>query len=96
MTTNSTIKSLFQRNRLPLSVGLAILISTSWALAGGYAADCYVVSAGIDNYPRANKLQGCLNDARNTTAAFKAQQGLIFQKVSWRPHRGAQSWVICS
>ena len=43
--------------------------------------DCYIVSAGVDNYRNANKLNGCLNDARNTVAAFKSQTGTLFRKV---------------
>ena len=81
MTTIPTSKSYTRLYRIPLSVMLAILVSASWAITEGYAADCYVISAGVDNYPRANKLQGCLNDARNTTAAYKSQEGLMFQKV---------------
>ncbi|MCS7045616.1 MAG: caspase family protein [Gemmataceae bacterium] len=42
---------------------------------------CYIVAAGVDNYPHANRLRGCLNDARNTVAAFKSQTGAIFRKV---------------
>lgn len=54
-----------------------------YALSAGFgrAADCYVLSAGVDNYPHANKLHGCLNDARNTAAAFRAQKGLLFGAV---------------
>jgi Caspase domain len=43
--------------------------------------DCYIIAAGIDNYIHANELNGCLNDARNTVAAFKAQTGVTFRKV---------------
>jgi hypothetical protein len=42
---------------------------------------CYIVSAGVDNYRNANKLNGCLNDARNTVAAFRGQIGARFSKV---------------
>jgi hypothetical protein len=42
---------------------------------------CFIVSAGVDNYQRANKLNGCLNDARNTVEAFRAQTGKLFGKV---------------
>jgi hypothetical protein len=43
--------------------------------------DCYILSAGVDNYPFLNKLQGDLNDARNTVAAFKDQTGTKFRNV---------------
>jgi hypothetical protein len=46
--------------------------------------ECYILSAGVDNYPNANKLKGCLNDARNTVAAFKAQTGTMFRSVKER------------
>jgi uncharacterized caspase-like protein len=49
--------------------------------AKGNLPDCYIVSAGVDSYRNANKLNGCLNDARNTVAAFQAQQGWAFRKV---------------
>lgn len=70
--------------RLPLCVSLAMLLlslSAGWARADGARPNCYVLSAGVDNYPNANRLSGCLNDARNTTAAFKAQEGLLFDQV---------------
>ncbi|MCI0685059.1 MAG: caspase family protein [Gemmataceae bacterium] len=47
----------------------------------GKLPDCYVLSAGVDDYRNANKLNGCLNDARNTAAAFRAQTGSMFRKV---------------
>lgn len=46
--------------------------------------ECYILSAGIDDYRNANKLHGCLNDARNTVAAFKAQTGKMFRQVKDR------------
>jgi hypothetical protein len=46
-----------------------------------YLPSCYVVSAGVDNYRNANKLSGCLNDARNTVAALRGQVGRKFSKV---------------
>ena len=52
----------------------------------GNLPDCYLVSAGVDNYRNANKLNGCLNDAHNTTAAFKAS------KAEARPSEKA---VLC-
>ncbi len=47
----------------------------------GSQPDCYIVSAGVDNYRNATKLNGCLNDARNTVTAFRAQTGNLFRKV---------------
>src|SRR5438552_4156542 len=68
--------------RLPLGVALAlVLLTAGWARADDRVPDCFVLSAGVDNYPMVNKLQGCLNDARNTTSAFSAQQGKLFGKV---------------
>ena len=46
--------------------------------------ECFILSAGVDNYPNVNKLKGCLNDARNTVAAFKAQTGTVFRGVKER------------
>jgi uncharacterized caspase-like protein len=46
--------------------------------------ECHVVSAGVDNYRTQNKLSGCLNDARNTAAAFQAQTGTVFRDVKVR------------
>jgi hypothetical protein len=43
--------------------------------------DCFIVSAGVDNYPFIGKLKGDINDARNVLAAFKAQEGTIFRSV---------------
>lgn len=43
--------------------------------------ECWIVSAGVDNYPSQNKLNGCLNDARNTVAAFRNQTGMTFRDV---------------
>lgn len=64
----------------PFALGLG-LVYLALSADLGRAADCYVLSAGVDNYAHANKLHGCLNDARNTAAAFRAQQGLLFGKV---------------
>ena len=49
----------------------------------------------MDNYPDPrNHLNGCLADARNTVAAFKAQQGTIFGKVHDEILLdGAATWV---
>jgi hypothetical protein len=38
----------------------------------------------VDNYRTQNKLSGCLNDARNTVAAFQAQVGTAFRSVNER------------
>jgi hypothetical protein len=46
--------------------------------------ECHIVSAGIDNYRTQNKLSGCLNDARNTVAAFQAQTGKTYRVVKER------------
>ncbi len=46
--------------------------------------ECFIISAGIDNYRTQNKLSGCLNDARNTVTAFQAQTGTVFRKVNER------------
>jgi hypothetical protein len=51
----------------------------------GNLPDCYLLSAGVDNYRNADKLSGCLNDARNIAAAFKAQTGTIFRNVAVQP-----------
>jgi len=48
--------------------------------------DCHIVSAGVDNYPFVKRLNGDLNDARNTVAAFKSQEGIVFRSV--KVHRG--------
>lgn len=50
-------------------------------IVSGKLPDCYIVSAGVDSYRNAKRLNGCLNDARNTAAAFKAQTGRLFGKV---------------
>lgn len=66
--------------------------------------DCYILSAGVDNYPFLNKLKGDLNDARNTVAAFKNQTGIRFRTVNERTlldgaathqaiHKGFQSFT---
>lgn len=46
--------------------------------------ECHIVAAGVDNYRTQNKLKGCLNDARNTVAAFKDQTGAVFRDVKAR------------
>ena len=76
------MKLLCNVKRLPLGVALAILmIGAGWARADGPVPDCYVLSAGVDNYPNEPKLSGDVNDARNATNAFAAQQGKLFGKV---------------
>jgi hypothetical protein len=50
-------------------------------VVAGNLPDCYIVAAGVDNYRNANKLSGCLNDARYTAEAFRAQTGKLFGKV---------------
>jgi len=73
---------IFRGKRLAIALSLAFLaIGTMWARADGYAPDCYILSAGVDNYPNAPKLNGDLGDANNTVAAFKSQQGRLFGKV---------------
>jgi uncharacterized caspase-like protein len=63
---------------------LALALTAGAARADGRSPNCYLLSAGVDNYPGAGKLNGCLNDARNTTAAFQSQEGLLFGKVHAR------------
>jgi hypothetical protein len=46
--------------------------------------ECFIVSVGVDNYLTQNKLKGCLNDARNTVAAFRDQTGAVFRRVNER------------
>jgi hypothetical protein len=52
-------------------------------LGKGNLPDCFVLTVGVDHYLKhnANRLNGCLNDARSTTQLFKAQQGTTFRKV---------------
>jgi uncharacterized caspase-like protein len=71
-----------QTKRLPAILALAILmIPSGWLKADGPKPDCYVLSAGIDNYKSEKKLSGDLNDARNATMAFAAQKGKMFNMV---------------
>jgi hypothetical protein len=61
-----------------------VLAGPTWVRADGTNPDCYVLSVGVDAYARANKLSGCVTDARDTAARFRAQQGKRFGKVvSW-------------
>jgi Caspase domain len=46
--------------------------------------ECHILSVGVDNYPFLSKLNGDLNDARNTVAAFKNQTGMKFRNVKER------------
>ena len=68
-----------QTRGLRFSVAVAILLIAG--LAKGFASDCYILSAGVDNYPSGSKLSGDLNDARNTVNAFAAQKGRLFTNV---------------
>jgi Caspase domain len=69
--------------RLPFAVVLGLFfIWADLANAQGALPDCFVVSIGVDNYSHIGKLKGDVNDARNTAAAFTAQQGKLFGKVS--------------
>src|SRR5437867_1097340 len=69
--------------RLPFAVVLGLFfIAADLAHAQGRLPDCFVLSVGVDNYTHVGKLKGDVNDARNTTAAFTAQQGTLFGKVS--------------
>src|SRR5262249_50075940 len=78
-------------NRLPapwhLGWGLAVaalLSGPCWAQADTPAPDCYILSVGMDNYPRRGRLRRCLHDARHLAAQFVAQQGKRFGKVHAR------------
>jgi Caspase domain len=69
--------------RLPFAVVLGLFfICADLAHAQDSLPDCFVVSIGVDNYTHIGKLKGDVNDARNTAAAFTAQQGKLFGKVS--------------
>jgi uncharacterized caspase-like protein len=70
---------LIQKRGLKFNLALVILLLAGWAKAN--AADAYVLSAGVDNYANGSKLNGDLNDARNTVEAFAAQQGKSFNTV---------------
>jgi hypothetical protein len=68
--------------RLPVAVVLGlVLVCADLAHGQQRLPDCYVLSVGIDNYTHVGKLKGDVNDARNTSAAFTAQQGKLFGKV---------------
>ena len=69
-------------NHLPFAVVLGLLfIGADLAHGQGRLPDCFVLSVGVDNYTHVDKLKGDVNDARNTAAAFTAQQGKLFGKV---------------
>jgi len=77
-----TLSPLTCGKRLPFAVVLGLLfIYADLAHGQERLPDCYVLSAGIDNYTHVGKLKGDMNDARNTAAAFAAQQGKLFGKV---------------
>jgi Caspase domain len=74
---------LFSVKRLPIAVVMGLLfICSDLAYAQGKLPDCFVLSVGVDDYAHISKLKGDVNDARNTAAAFTAQQGKLFGKVS--------------
>jgi uncharacterized caspase-like protein len=77
------------KHGLRFSVALALLLVVGLARAG--ATDCYVLSAGVENYPGGGKLNGDLNDARNTAKAFTAQKGMVFPNVHTRLLLDAQA-----
>ena len=62
----------------------ALLATPTGVQAKGFAPDCYVLAVGVDNYPRANKLKGCVNDARSIASQFATQQSKRFGKVTTR------------
>ncbi len=62
----------------------ALFAGPAWARADGTAPDCYVLSVGVDAYAHASKLSGCVTDARDAAARFRAQQGKRFGKVTAR------------
>lgn len=70
--------------RLPLSVVVAVALSAGWVQADDDLPNCYILSAGVDNYQTAKKLNGCLNDARNATKVFRMQEGRLFGRVYHR------------
>jgi len=76
------MKTFINTLRLPIVAALAFLVIAGLAHAQpSRLPDCYIVSAGIDDYLRANKLKGDVADARNTSAAFLSQKGKIFGNV---------------
>ncbi|MCI0463647.1 MAG: hypothetical protein L0Z62_42475, partial [Gemmataceae bacterium] len=50
----------------------ALFAGPAWARADGTAPDCYVLSVGVDAYAHASKLSGCVTDARDAAARFRA------------------------
>ena len=76
--------SVFSLELLRDAVVLGLLfISADLAHAQGRLPDCFVLSVGVDNYTNVGKLKGDVNDARNTTAAFTAQQSRIEPESRW-------------
>jgi hypothetical protein len=61
---------------------LAVFFLGGFARAQDKRADCYVLSVGVDRYQNANKLQGCVNDARNAAESFRQQENVLFNKVN--------------
>jgi hypothetical protein len=60
----------------------ALLAGPAWVRADGTNPDCFVLSVGIDGYLKANRLSGCVTDARDVAARFGAQHGKRFGKVT--------------
>ena len=61
---------------------LLITERTPFVALKGPRPDCYVLSAGVDNYRNAaTSSPAARNDAHNTATAFKIQQGTVFRKV---------------
>ena len=80
------MKAMLRATRLPFVVVMALLLmGASWAMGqgqeNGRKPNCYIVSAGIDAYPKSPKLKGDVADARNTAAAFMGQKGKLFNNV---------------
>lgn len=73
------------RNQALLGLVAAVLsLFASKVRADERRPDCYVLSIGVDAYQKANRLHGCVNDARNIVAAFQSQEGTFFGKVQSR------------
>jgi hypothetical protein len=61
----------------------ALLAGLAWGASAPPAGpNCYVLSVGVDNYARAAKLKGCVNDATGIAAQFLRQKGKRFQHVT--------------
>lgn len=61
---------------------LAVCLMGGFARAQGKLPDCHVLSVGVDRYQNANKLRGCVNDAKNAAESFRRQEGALFGKVT--------------